>query len=478
VFNKKNTYNILCSFINARKDYCEAINEIWKNSNAFFNKNGSYLLDKLEELFKYKKINIENYKNIYKYIKDTNKNIKPTEKPPSKKLDYIELYNYIYKNYKNYIWDIPEIKNKCIEDKQSNLSNKTKYDDKIVAFTNTQAFVQKYLTPQSPYKGLFLYHSVGSGKTCTAIATATNTFNKEGYTIIWVTRYTLKEDIWKNMFVKICNIIIRDKLKSGEIKDIPDTHIKRLELLGSNWIQPISYKQFTNMIKGKNKLYDMMVKRNGQEDPFKKTLIIIDEIHKIYSNTLSNMEKPNPEVLQNMIQKSYAVSGKNSLRLLLMSATPITNDPMSSIKILNLLLEKDNRMPEDFNMFKEKYCNENGLINDNKIMDFMNNISGLISYINTSGDRSKFAYPKTEDIICNIEVNDSVLTSGLTNIEENVKLITDKLTQDNMLSKDEVKKLKSELKKIEKDKKILINKIKEPKSIIDYINKCFVDKIK
>jgi hypothetical protein len=478
VFNKKNTYNILCSFINARKDYCEAINEIWKNSNAFFNKNGSYLLDKLEELFKYKKINIENYKNIYKYIKDTNKNIKHNEKPPSKKLDYIELYNYIYKNYKNYIWDIPELKNKCIEDKQSNLSNKTKYDDKIVAFTNTQAFVQKYLTPQSPYKGLFLYHSVGSGKTCTAIATATNTFNKEGYTIIWVTRYTLKEDIWKNMFVKICNIIIRDKLKSGEIKDIPDTHIKRLELLGSNWIQPISYKQFTNMIKGKNKLYDMMVKRNGQEDPFKKTLIIIDEIHKIYSNTLSNMEKPNPEVLQNMIQKSYAVSGKNSLRLLLMSATPITNDPMSSIKILNLLLEKDNRMPEDFNMFKEKYCNENGLINDNKIMDFMNNISGLISYINTSGDRSKFAYPKTEDIICNIEVNDSVLTSGLTNIEENVKLITDKLTQDNMLSKDEVKKLKSELKKIEKDKKILINKIKEPKSIIDYINKCFVDKIK
>ncbi len=133
----------------------------------------------------------------------------------------------------------PEIKNKCIEDKQSNLSNKTKYDDKIVAFTNTQAFVQKYLTPQSPYKGLFLYHSVGSGKTCTAIATATNSFNKEGYTIIWVTRYTLKEDIWKNMFVKICNIIIRDKLKSGEIKDIPDTHIKRLELYSKKLIKII-----------------------------------------------------------------------------------------------------------------------------------------------------------------------------------------------------------------------------------------------
>ena len=477
-FNKKNAYNFLCSFINLRKDYCETINEIWKNSNAFINKNGSYLIDKLEELFKYKKINIDNYKYIYKYLKDTNKNIKPSEKPPSKKLDYIELYNYIYKNYKNYILDIPEIKNKCIENNKSK-SDKSKNYENLVSFTNTQLFVQKYLTPQSPYKGLFLYHSVGSGKTCTAIATATNTFNKEGYTIIWVTRFTLKEDIWKNMFVKICNVIINEKLKSGEIKELPDTHIKRLELLGSNWIQPISYKQFTNMIKGKNKLYDLMVKRNGKEDPFKKTLIIIDEIHKIYSNTLSNMEKPNPEVLQNMIQHSYSVSGKNSLRLLLMSATPFTNDPMSSIKILNLLLEKDNRMPEDFNLFKEMYCNENGLINDDKIIDFMNNISGIISYINTSNDRSKFAYPKTEDIICNIEVNEKALSSSLSNIEDNIIIIKNKLTDDNnKLNKEEIKSLKSQLKNLEKNKKKLITKLKEPKSIIDYINKCFVDKIK
>ena len=337
--------------------------------------------------------------------------------------------------------------------------------------------MQKYLTPESPYKGLFLYHSVGSGKTCTAIATATNTFNKQGYTILWVTRYTLKEDIWKNMFVKICNIIIRDKLKSGEIKDIPDTHIKRLELLGSNWIQPISYKQFTNMIKGKNKLYDMMVKRNGKEDPFKKTLIIIDEIHKIYSNTLSIMEKPNPEVLQNMIQKSYSLSGKDSLRLLLMSATPFTNDPMSTIKILNLLLENNDRMPEDFNLFKEKYCNEQGLIDNNKIMDFMNNIAGIVSYINTSGDRGKFAYPLIENIICNIEVNSTKISSSMINIEEEIKNIEDKIVNDkNILSKTEIANLKSQLKKLEKEKKLLINKMKEPKSIIDYVNKCFTGK--
>jgi superfamily II DNA or RNA helicase len=477
-FNKKSPYETLCGFISSRDDYCDTVNEIWKNSNAFINKHGSILLDKLEELFKYKKININNYKDIYRFIKETNKKHKATEKPPAKKLDYIELYNYIIKNYKNYIWDIPQIKNKCIDQPiEEKKSKEEENDDKIVSFTNTQMFVQKYLTPQSPYKGLFLYHSVGSGKTCTAIATATNTFNKEGYTIIWVTRYTLKEDIWKNMFVKICNIIIRDKLKSGEIKEIPNTHLKRIELLGANWIQPISYKQFTNMIKGKNKLYDMMVKRNGTTDPFKKTLIIVDEIHKIYSNTLSNMEKPNPEVLQKMIQNSYAVSGKDSLRLLLMTATPFTNDPMSSIKILNLLLEKDKQMPEDFTLFKELYCTQNGIIDNHKIMDFMNNIAGLISYIDTRGDRSKFAYPVAMDVICNIDVNYKNMGSSLNNIEENMNIIMAKLSNDKeMLGKEEIKTLKAELKKLEKDKKAVINKLKEPKSILDYINKCFAEK--
>jgi hypothetical protein len=438
----------------------------------FLNKHGSLLIDKLEELFKYKKININNYKDIYNYIKKVNNKNKNSEKPPNKKLDYVELYNYISNNYKKYTWSISEIKNKCIED-----DNQIKKDDNIPTFTNSQLFVQKYLTPESPYKGLFLYHSVGSGKTCTAIATATNTFNKQGYTILWVTRYTLKEDIWKNMFVTVCNIIIRDKLKNGEIKEIPATQAKRLELLGSNWIQPISYKQFTNMIKGKNKLYDMMVKRNGKEDPFKKTLIIIDEIHKIYSNTLSIMEKPNPEVLQNMIQKSYSLSGKDSLRLLIMSATPFTNDPMSTIKILNLLLENNDRMPEDFNLFKEKYCNEQGLIDNNKIMDFMNNISGIVSYIDTSRDRGKFAYPLIENIICNIEVNSTKISSSMINIEEEIKNIEDKIVNDkNILSKTEIANLKSQLKKLEKEKKLLINKMKEPKSIIDYVNKCFTGK--
>jgi hypothetical protein len=330
------------------------------------------------------------------------------------------------------------------------------------------------LTPQSPYKGMLLFHSVGSGKTCTAIATATNTFDREGYKILWVTRHTLKEDIWKNMFDKICNVIIQERLNNGEI--LPSTKAKRMEFLGKNWLAPISYKQFTNLIKGKNKYYKQMVALNGKEDPFRKTLIIVDEIHKIYSSTLSTLEKPNPEVLQTMIQNSYKVSGADSLKLLLMTATPITDDHMSSVKILNLLLENYERFPEEFERFKTMFCNENGLFTENGSREFMNRITGLVSYIDRANDRSQFAYPIIRDVLLEVNKKQKNL-SGLNEIAKKIQEYEDKLNnKDVKLPKEEIKELKSELKNMKKEQKDA-NKMKdEPGDIIDFINNCFVKK--
>jgi hypothetical protein len=65
---------------------------------------------------------------------------------------------------------------------------------------------------------MLLFHSVGTGKTCTAIATATTSFEKEGYNILWVTRHTLINDIWKNMFNQVCHIGLRDKIRDDKLK--------------------------------------------------------------------------------------------------------------------------------------------------------------------------------------------------------------------------------------------------------------------
>ena len=367
-----------------------------------------------------------------------------------------------------------DIENKCIITNDVEKED-DKRDYKIVTFSNTQKFVQKFITPQSPYKGMLLYHSVGSGKTCTAISTATNTFDREGYKILWVTRHTLKEDIWKNMFDNICNIIIQERLNNGEI--LPSTKAKRMEFLGKNWLQPISYKQFTNLIKGKNKYYKEMVALNGVQDPFRKTLIIIDEIHKIYSSSLSALEKPDPKVLQNMIQNSYKVSGKDSLKLLLMTATPVTDDQMSSVKILNLLLEKNENFPEDFEKFKTMYCNENGLFTDEGSREFMNRVSGLISYIDRTNDRSQFAYPVINDILIDVKRMNNMNNNdyGLTELNKNIDENENKLNDQN-LNKDEIKEIKNNIKKLKKEKKYADKLNDEPRDIIGFINNCFVKK--
>ena len=326
---------------------------------------------------------------------------------------------------------------------------------------------------------------MGSGKTCSAIATATKSFDKENYTILWVTRHTLKEDIWKNMFEKICNIKIREMVANGA--KIPSKKSDKMALLGKNWLPPISYKQFTNLIKGKNKYYDEMVKRNGKEDPFKNTLVIIDEIHKIYSNTLAKLEKPDPKILSDMIQKSYTISQKNSVRLLLMTATPITEDPLSAIKILNLLLEGDDRFTEDFEEFKSSYCNENGLISDVGTLYIINKITGLISFIDRGADISQFAYPVINDVILNIKSNDGslnkkkdeanermiILDNAIEDLTQKIANKKEYTKEDLLLFKEELKQLKKERRVLQKELKNIIILEKEPKNVIEHINNCF-----
>jgi hypothetical protein len=54
---------------------------------------------------------------------------------------------------------------------------------------------------------------------------------------------------------------------------------ERKKLLSKSWLEPMSYKQFSNLLAGKNKIYDILLERNGSADILKKTLIIIDEAH-------------------------------------------------------------------------------------------------------------------------------------------------------------------------------------------------------
>ncbi len=288
-----------------------------------------------------------------------------------------------------------------------NLCNVPQSSDRIVKFTPSQDFISHYFVPKNNIKGLLVWHSVGTGKTCTAVATKSLTWEKQDYTILWVTRTTLRADIWKNMFEKVCDIMIREKLEKG-IK-IPEGKTGRKHV-AKNFFNPVSFSQFSNAANAifggkvgtaKGSLYSKLVERNGKKDPFKKTLIIIDEAHKLLAKDLVGPEKPNFLAIQKAIANSYKKSGKDSCRPLLMTATPIMSDPMDFIRLLNLINEK--QIPVNINDFLEEFPLDSKLnFKPKAIKKFQSMMKGKISYLNRSWDPRQFTQPNFHNIVTNI----------------------------------------------------------------------------
>lgn len=304
-------------------------------------------------------------------------------------------------DYSQYAWEPVKMENLC---------EKPSEPGSAISLTPTQNFLKNYFVPANPVKGMLLWHSTGSGKTCSAISVASNQFEKEGYTILWVTRATLKNDIWKNMFDQVCHEVIRAKLSAGEIA-IPSEQPKRMKLLSKSWrIRPMSYKQFTNLVEQKNQLYDTLVKINGNIDPLRKTLLVIDEAQKLYGGAgLSSLEQPDMVALHKAIMNSYIVSGQDSVRLLMMTATPITASPMELVQLLNLCKAPEQQMPTHFEDFAKRYLDvETGKFRpDSKYKD---DIAGCVSYLNREKDARQFAIPVIKQIITPMVALDDVLT--------------------------------------------------------------------
>jgi hypothetical protein len=315
-----------------------------------------------------------------------------------KPLNAAQMRQYIRDYFSQYAWEPVKMENNCVPKGGKQSGGAT-----IMTYTPTQAFVSNFFTPNNPLKGMLLWHSVGTGKTCTAIATATSTFEKQGYTILWVTRTTLKNDIWKNMFDQVCHEIVKLKIENEGIV-IPSKNTDRMKLLSKSWrVRPMSYKQFSNLVSKKNQIYETMVKINGKEDPLRRTLLIIDEAHKLYGGgDLSSIETPDMVSLHASLMNSYIVSGTNSVKLLLMTATPIQTDPMELIKLINLFKMPDQQMPNTFETFSEEYLNNEGFFKPEGLHKFRNEIAGHISYLNREKDARQFSQPVVSSIKTNV----------------------------------------------------------------------------
>jgi hypothetical protein len=187
-------------------------------------------------------------------------------------------------------------------------------------------------------------------------------------------------------------MIIADEVRKGLL--LPEDESKRKRLLSKNWVEPMSYKQFSNLLAGKNEYYEKLKARNGSADVIRRTLIIIDEAHKLYGGDLKAMERPDMGIMEELLQNSFRKSGKDSARLLLMTATPFTNSPMELFSLINLCKETEKeKITTDPSEFKSLYMSKDSILTEAGVKKLADQLSGYISYINREHDATQFAQP-------------------------------------------------------------------------------------
>lgn len=393
----------------------------------------------------------------------------------------------ILKKYGHLKWDDVVIRNECI-----NKPKEGSKKDSISKFTPTQEFIRTYFTPKYKNPGMLLWHSVGTGKTCTAIATASSTFEVEGYTILYVTRHTLKASTWKDMFDNVCSIVVQDYLKKG--MTIPQAHAARLRIISKGWFEPMSYRQFSNTLSDKNQFAKDLKKRNGSKDILHKTLIIIDEAHKLFASDVEGPEKADIGVIKEALMNSSKVSGKEGAKILLMTATPYTTDVMDLFRLINLCRPHYDQIPESFEDFSKKYLDENSAFTEKSKIKFYNKMAGYISYLNQAKDIRYFAYPIVKDIhvpmsdytidkknmddIAYIRLTLNNLAQDIKNTKFKNKEILNKWDNDTKNNLDEdLKDLKEELSKCKNEERLRLkeHEIELLKELKEALQKCDED---
>lgn len=232
-----------------------------------------------------------------------------------------------------------------------------------------QQFVSQIINPNSDYRGLLVYHQIGSGKTCAAITIAENFKGLRKIMVLTPASLIgnfedeLRGHCGGYLSKKEFEIMSKSSIDSNiyiQLKKKSDEKIKK-------HYQILSYHKFVN----KSKLNQINLKN---------TLLIIDEIQNMISSE-GNFYK----ILLNEINRA-----PDDLRVVLLSATPIFDKPVEIGLTLNLLRPKllFPKNPKFNELFLNSKTDKNGniLYNLRNERKFIEMTRGLISYFKGAPD--------------------------------------------------------------------------------------------
>ena len=279
-----------------------------------------------------------------------------------------------------------------------------------------QKIVKEYLNLYTPYRGLLLYHGLGSGKTCTSIAIAEGM--KTQKQIILMTPASLKMNYFSEL--KRCGDFMYKKNQHWDFINTNDEQVDILSKVlhlspsfirsnGGAWLVDSTIKtpnysslsvesqnnldeQLNLMIRSKyidinynsSRIKEVIdeLTENHKINPFDNKTIIIDEAHNFVSRIVNK--------IKNHTSTSYLLykylMGATNAKIVLLTGTPIINYPNELGVLFNILrgyiktwtieLTVSSNAPPSFK------------INKNEIIKILNKSNFFVyDYINFSGDK-------------------------------------------------------------------------------------------
>lgn len=253
-----------------------------------------------------------------------------------------------------------------------------------------QSMLSNFINPDTPYKGLLVFHGTGTGKTGVGVAIGEK-FKQQ------VQRYRTKiyilvpgpllRENWKNDIIKFTgDTYLRTHENTLFLNDEEKEKIRKQAVMNSQqYYKIISYKSFYRKVLGEKIIEKKMVEgkiksvyKKTNEGEFERdigmdilhnlnnTLIIVDEAHNLTGNAYG-------EALMKIIRNS------TNLKVLLMSATPMKNLADDIVELINFLRPPDSQMQRDLIFTNSK--NYNMELKPGGLEYFKKMASGYISHL-------------------------------------------------------------------------------------------------
>ena len=249
-----------------------------------------------------------------------------------------------------------------------------------------QHFISQYISYRTPYKSALLYHGVGVGKTCSAI-TISEAFLSAQTTsepMIWVIMPQSLKTSFKSQVFNIDDFETFESL-SGQCTE--QNYIKLLNIYKSTFNNDNKdIKEYREKLKTELKAilksrydiftYDRFAKyinENYTNKIVENKVIIIDEAH--------NIRSTNKKVKDTYLALMKCLSTGVNNRLILLSATPMYNEPRDILELLKLLIINDKR-DSIINNNKKIFNNKTFNIEDANVVKLIKSLSNTyISYL-------------------------------------------------------------------------------------------------